>query len=122
MTTASQDLEALRQIDPDQKVFVQITVTGRLEQSFKIRGRVLVCRNTRDSAVWLDKGVTVIAGGFPRWGGSKANPRLEHEPGTKIELLASPAMYLYILENEDSDATWSTVSQAPVEADPLPEW
>lgn len=53
-------------------------------------GRVLCRRGGRDYSVKVGEGVSVVAGGFPRTGGSVKNPSCRPEDGTILRVLDVP--------------------------------
>ncbi|KLU62304.1 hypothetical protein CEB3_c13480 [Peptococcaceae bacterium CEB3] len=53
-------------------------------------GRRVAVRMYRDSAVQLGEGVIILAGGFPRSGGSARYPMLNPETGTVLEVRDVP--------------------------------
>lgn len=53
-------------------------------------GRTLVRRRGRDSRADLGDGVIILTGGFPGWGGSVKNPRVNPQDGTVLEVRDFP--------------------------------
>lgn len=69
-------------------------------QSVFALGRQLAIRKFRDSKVNLGDNVTILEGGFPSYGGSQKNPRLNHEDDTILLVRDVPRKVV------ESDELW----------------
>lgn len=67
-----------------------IPPANRLDQKLVRFDRVLAHRPAHDAEVVLGDGVTVLAGRFPRYGGSRPRPTLDHNSGTILEVQDVP--------------------------------
>jgi hypothetical protein len=73
--------------DNDQpRVTIRIPLHASVGQEFRPAGEKLVWRPSRDAPVRFAGHVVLVEGDFPSRGGSAANPRLEPDNGTVIEV------------------------------------
>jgi len=77
--------------DNDQpRVTIRIPLDGPNVKEFRPAGEALVWRRYRDEPVRFAPHVVLVAGDFPSRGGSVANPRLDPDDGTVIEVRDLP--------------------------------
>lgn len=80
--------------EPQERVDIIVDISEMNGQYIDLCGMHLAGRFIRDNPVWIAPNVLLISGGFPESGGSRANPRVNPEEGTKLKVKGIP-MGLY---------------------------
>lgn len=76
--------------EEQERVDIIVDISGMNGQYIDLCGMHLAGRFLRDNPVWLANNVLLIAGGFPESGGSRSNPRVNPEEGTKLKVKGVP--------------------------------
>jgi hypothetical protein len=80
--------------EEQERVDIIVDISEKNGQYIDLCGMHLAGRFLRDNPVWIAPNVVLIAGGFPESGGSRSNPRVNPEEGTKLKVKGVP-MGLY---------------------------